>query len=162
MSTPEIRPARGDAEIAEVRRLFRDYAASLDFSLDFQGFDQELAGLPAPYSGAGGEVWLAWLDGQAVGVIAVKPLPVEGDCEMKRLYVAPSARGFSLGRRLAEAAIAFARTAGYRWMRLDTINNAHFAPAIRLYQSMGFVPCDDYNGNPIPGVIFLARDLTKQ
>lgn len=160
MSTPEIRPARGDAEIEDVRRLFREYAASLDFSLCFQDFDRELDQLPGFYGGPGGEVWLAWLDGKAVGVIGVKPLPAPGDCEMKRLYVAPAARRFQLGRRLAQTAVDFARDAGYRSMKLDTINNEKFAPAIALYRSMGFVPCDDYNGNPVPGVIFLACDLT--
>ena len=39
--------ARGDTDIAMVRRLFRAYADSLPFSLEFQGFAAELAGLLA-------------------------------------------------------------------------------------------------------------------
>lgn len=155
MSTIEIRPARGDSEVELVRTLFREYAQWLDFSLDFQGFDQELAGLPGAYVPPMGDAWLAWVDGKPCGVVAVKPLEEDGVCEMKRLYVAPSARGLSLGRKLAETCLSFARQVGYRSMKLDTINNENFARAIALYTSLGFQRCEDYNGNPIPNVIFL-------
>ena len=60
-----------------------------------------------------------------------------------------------MGRKLAETCLTFARQAGYRSMKLDTINNDKFARAITLYTSLGFQRCDDYNGNPIPNVIFL-------
>ena len=42
----EIRQAESASEIALIRELFLEYAQSLGFSLCFQSFDQELAGLP--------------------------------------------------------------------------------------------------------------------
>ena len=159
MSMPEICVARGDDDLQVVRRLFLAYANSLGFSLCFQGFDKELETLPAPYAPPRGEIWLAWRDAVPVGVVAVKPLPAAGVCEMKRLYVEPAARGHALGRRLTETCIGFARTAGYREMKLDTIGDGRMAAAGRLYRDLGFRPCADYNGNPIPGVEFMALDL---
>ncbi|MHB2018148.1 MAG: hypothetical protein ACYCW6_14460 [Candidatus Xenobia bacterium] len=55
-----IRAVRGEAELTAARRLFLACAASLDFSLCFQNFDAELAGLPQPYAPPQGEMWLAW------------------------------------------------------------------------------------------------------
>ena len=41
----EIRPCASPADVAVARELFLEYAAGLDFSLDYQGFDEELATL---------------------------------------------------------------------------------------------------------------------
>jgi hypothetical protein len=46
--------ARGSPDVDIVRRPFRAYADALPFSLDYQGFEAELAGLPAPYTASGG------------------------------------------------------------------------------------------------------------
>ena len=42
----DLRPAHEGDSLREARALFLEYAGSLDFSLDFQGFDDELASLP--------------------------------------------------------------------------------------------------------------------
>ena len=64
---------------------------------------------------------------------------------MKRLYVRPSFQGAGLGRKLAEHAIAFARSRGYRSMVLDTLPDMHAARA--LYGKLGFKPCAPYYDN---------------
>ena len=76
---------------------------------------------------------------------------------MKRLYVRPEARGMALGRRLAEAIVEEARSAGYAEMRLDVL--PEFEAARRVYRSMGFVPADAVSHNPVPGTAFLGLDL---
>src|SRR5262249_61581355 len=60
----------GAHEIEAVRRLFRDYAGTLPFDLAYQGFEQELAGLPQPYAAPTG-VLLGARDGQDRGLGAV-------------------------------------------------------------------------------------------
>jgi GNAT superfamily N-acetyltransferase len=136
------------AELEAVRGLFLEYAQSLGFSLCFQGFDREVASLPADYAQPGGCLLLARNDGEAVGCIGVRPLD-KMRCEMKRLYVKPAFRGGGLGRRLAQAAIAWARAAGYRSMYLDTL------PAMKearpLYASLGFMPRAAYYDNTCVG-----------
>ena len=126
------------------RDLFFEYAESLDVSLCFQGFDEELATLPGSYAPPRGGLWLAKQGGQAAGCVAMRPLD-ERRCEMKRLYVRPEFRGTGLGRRLAECAIGFARSCGYRSMVLDTLPDMEAARA--LYRSLGFTPCAPYYDN---------------
>jgi GNAT superfamily N-acetyltransferase len=145
-------------DIGSVRALFREYAASLPFSLCFQGFEDELATLPGKYAAPAGRLLLAF-DGPErapVGCIALRPLQA-GICEMKRLFVRPSHRSRGLGRLLCQRLIEEARVAGYRTMRLDT--SADMIPAQRLYASLGFRPIPRYNDDPLEDTIFMELNL---
>lgn len=46
----ELKQAQTAEQIEQVRELFREYQASLDVDLCFQGFTEELAGLPGPHA----------------------------------------------------------------------------------------------------------------
>ena len=135
-------------DVELVRTLFREYVDSLGVDLSFQGFEEEVAALPAGYD----VLLVAGTD----GCVGVRPFE-EGVCEMKRLYVRPSARGTGLGRRLAFAAVEHARALGYRTMRLDTMPSMGAAQA--LYESLGFVEIPPYRHNPVAGARFMALRL---
>lgn len=152
----EIRPAEFPRELPLVRELFREYADGLGIDLCFQGFEEELASLPGKYAPPGGRLLLSFSDGHATGCVALRPVE-GGACEMKRLYVRPSARGQQLGRRLALRICVEARAAGYRRICLDTL--PQMGEAVRLYSSLGFRPIEPYVFNPIDGAIFLGLDL---
>jgi len=140
-------------DVEVVRGLFREYALSLgEHAAYLVGFDDELAALPAGYDA----VLVAEVDGEAVGCVAVRPLG-GGACEMKRLYVRPSARGAGAGRVLAVASLEHARGRGYSVMRLDTLPT--MVDAAALYRSLGFVEVERYNDNPAPGVRFMELRL---
>ena len=51
--------AQTPAQITQARELFLEYGQSLGFSLCFQSFDQELAGLPGDYAPPDGRLFLA-------------------------------------------------------------------------------------------------------
>lgn len=153
-----IRQATAAEDLAEARRLFEEYAASLGVNLDFQQFDQELADLPGGYAPPGGCLLLGLVNGEVAGCVGVRRL--EGTiCELKRLYVRPAARGVALGRALAEEAIARATALGYERMRLDTLPTMDRARA--LYQGLSFKPISPYRNDPIAGMLYLERELTR-
>ena len=144
-------------DIERARSLFREYETSLGVDLCFQGFEQELAGLPGAYAPPSGRLLLAVDDDRPAGCIALRPLGADG-CEMKRLYVRPEFRGRRVGRLLAERVLAEARAIGYAGMRLDTLPS--MKEAIPLYRSLGFAEIAPYYANPVPGALFMERALT--
>jgi len=145
------------AQIAQVRELFLEYAHSLGFSLCFQNFDQELAGLPGDYAPPGGRLLLAQFHGELAGCVALHKFDGE-ICEMKRLYLRPKFRGKKLGRVLAEAVIAEARQIGYRRMRLDTVGPV-MQDAVAMYRKLGFREIAPYRANPMAGTLYLELTL---
>jgi putative acetyltransferase len=157
-----IRSASSPRDIAHARALFQAYAAQLGVSLCFQGFDEELATLPGDYAPPRGGLWLAGDVDAPIGCVALRPLghaetaPGEA-AELKRLYVAPAARGTGLGRRLALTAIDHARTVGYRAIKLDTL--AQMDAARALYADLGFRPCAAYYHNPLGGTLYMELTL---
>lgn len=151
-------------DLDTVRTLFRAYLDELDFDLDFQDVNEELAALPGPYAAPDGAILIAIADngdpdGDATGVVAVKPLADDGEriCEMKRLYVRPEARGRGLGHDLAAAIVDTARDLGYDRMRLDTVASMHAARAV--YRSLGFEERSAYYNNPLADVVYYERRL---
>ncbi len=159
MANPRLtlRQVESLAQIAQARELFLEYAESLGFSLCFQNFDQELAGLPGDYAPPDGRLLVAEYRSQPAGCVALHKLE-PGICEMKRLYLRPQLRGRGVGRALAESVIAEARTIGYRKMRLDTV--APVMPnAVAMYRRLGFVEIEPYRPNPIEGALYMELDL---
>ena len=139
-----------------IRTLFKQYADSLDFKLDFQRFDDELDTLPGDYAPPDGCLILAEDSGRRAGCVALRRL--ENDiCEMKRLYVLPDFREQGIGRILAQAVINEARSKGYAIMRLDTVESMHAARA--LYVSLGFYAIRPYRYNPIDGASYMELRL---
>ena len=148
--------AESPAQIDETRRIFREYADRLGVDLCFQGFEQELAGLPGDYAPPQGRLLLAFDRERVAGCVALRPISA-GVCEMKRLYVRPEFRGTRLGRRLALEIMRQAREIGYRQMRLDTL--PVMKEAIALYRSLNFRKIGPYRHNPVEGALFMEADL---
>lgn len=162
MEAPSIQLIAADTPelIAEARAIFREYAASLDVDLCFQGFEAELAGLPGDYAAPAGQLLLAAVDGAFAGCGAMRSLQdtdYANACEMKRLYVRPAFRRFGLGRLLAQRLLDDARRAGYSNMLLDTLDDMESAR--ELYASLGFEEVPPYYYNPIAGAHYLRANL---
>jgi len=154
-----IGPVQGGADLDDARAMFRAYADSLPIDLAYQGFATELATLPGAYAAPAGAILLARDGaGAAIGCVALRPLAAGDGCgEMKRLYVAPAARGVGLGRALMEAIVAEAARLGFRELRLDTLPT--MAAAIAMYRAAGFEPIAPYYDTAPAGTIFLGRAI---
>ena|ERR1700756_4422395 len=172
-----IYPAESPSEIELIRELFLEYANSLGFSLCFQGFDQELAGLPGDYAPPEGRLLLAEYDGKVAGCGALHRVQssesgVAGNvretktgtgrgepvAEMKRFYLRPEFRGKGLGRALAERILQEARNIGYARLRLDTVEPV-MKDAVAMYRRMGFREIEAYRVNPMAGTLYMELDL---
>lgn len=152
-----IRVAEDAGDLASARALFEEYVASLGVDLSFQDIATELATLPGAYAPPAGCILLATRDGIDVGCIALRPCTPPACGEVKRLYVRPSARGAGAGEALVRSLLDAARAAGYTMLKLDSLEPMHEARG--LYRRMGFAPCAPYYANPLPGAVYMDRQL---
>jgi putative acetyltransferase len=152
-----IAPAKSIIDIEAVRALFRRYAESLSFSFAYQSFEAELAGLPAPYVPPHGSLLVAKSGLDYLGVVGLKRLSV-GIAEIKRLYVAPEARGRGIGKMLRTRIIDDAWEKGYERIRLDS-HRSSMTAAIAIYRSLGFVEIPPYGPNLDGEIAFFEKSL---
>ena len=126
-------------------------AASVVVREDPQKFAKE-------YFEAGAGVWLAEVEGDVVGCVALRRLKEKPGCgEIKRLYVQPSNRGQGIADFLLETVENYAKEFGYRWLYLDTA--ADMKAAQHFYERKGFSHCERYNDNP-QAAIFMCKAIT--
>lgn len=143
-----IRPiavADVSAAVARVTRVLGEF--DLAFG-DGSETDLAMHALPGSYRDEGGEFWVAVAaDGAIVGTCGVSPClgtaceAVPSTLELRKMYLAPEARGHGLGARLLDAARGFAVAHGVRHLVLDTTEQ--MSAAIAFYEKHGFVRDDD-------------------
>lgn len=74
--------------------------------------------------------------GKLVGVLEVEPSDWNNTATVWNILLSPSARGRGVGRELLNRSVAWAKSAGYRALMLET--QSHNTPACRFYQNFGF------------------------
>jgi DNA-binding MarR family transcriptional regulator/GNAT superfamily N-acetyltransferase len=134
-------PAHADARFClgeYTAELNRRFEAGWDPARSITAAESELR-LPA------GLFLVARLRGEPVGCGALK-LHGRAPAEVKRMWVAPSARGLGLGRRLLGELERVAREHRVRTLRLET--NRNLTEAIALYRSAGYVEVEAFNDEP--------------
>jgi putative acetyltransferase len=80
--------------------------------------------------------------------------------EVKRMYVAPAARGQGLGRQMLAAIEARAAGEGLELLRLET--GIRQAEALGLYRASGYADCEpfgSYLADPLS--VFMEKRLTR-
>ena len=151
-----ISMARGDEDLDSARQLFTEYHEWLKAPVCFEDFEAEMTELKSIYAGPKGVLLIAKDgEGNVAGGVGVRPI-ADDVCEMKRLFVRPMWRETHLGRRLANRTVDFAKGAGYKVLRLDTLERLH--SSLKLYKSMGFkeiLPTE-----PKEGVIYMELNLS--
>jgi len=156
--TPQIHPVEGPEALAQVRALFEEYWQAFGFTPCFQGFGQEVAGLPGRYAPPRGRLAMAWVGAEAAGCVALRPLD-ERRGEAKRFYVRPAFRGHGLGVALLNWMIAEARAIGYSELVADTL--PVMRDALSLYGRLGFERTDPYAGQDADTIVCLRLLLER-
>jgi GNAT superfamily N-acetyltransferase len=135
-----------DPNTAEARWCLDQYAAELDQRFE-SGFDPALSisADPRELAPPAGLLLIARLRGRPAGCGALK-FHGSQPAELKRMWIAPEARGLGVGRRLLDELERHARNAGVTVLRLET--NRALTEAIALYRRSGYVEVDAFNAEP--------------
>jgi DNA-binding MarR family transcriptional regulator/GNAT superfamily N-acetyltransferase len=135
-----------DPEHPDAKRCLRAYVAELNRRSDIP-FDPAHGSTAEPHEvrPPAGAFLVAYLNGDAVGCGAVKHHP-GGATDVKRMWVAESARGLGIGRRLLAALEQTARDGGATVVRLET--SRVLVEAIALYRSVGYEEVAAFNHEP--------------
>ena len=145
----EIVAVAAPAEMEAVRVLFDEYKKSVGVDLWFGSvYQRELDDLPKPYLAPGGRLVIAREGAEVAGCGALRPLR-PGIVEMRRLWVRRPYRKQGVGKMIIEALVAWARSAGYRSVRLETLSVMSQAEV--LFRSLGFATIPDDRASPFPG-----------
>ena len=108
----------------------------------------------ATYRPPRGTFLVAVADGAPLGCVSLRPL-IATTAEVKRLWIAPAARGQGLARRMMQSIEDQARALGYAHLHLDT--NENLPEAIALYAKTGWRPIPAYS--PPPATHWFAKSL---
>lgn len=142
-TSPSFRIARSDDP--DSARLLADYEAELAGQGIVLGTQEGGAVDAEEMTAPRGTFLLAELDQAPVACGGVRRLS-DAVAEIKRMYVAPSARGAGVGRALLARLEDEARALGCEVVRLDT--GPRMTAALALYRDVGYREIADYNGNP--------------
>jgi DNA-binding MarR family transcriptional regulator/GNAT superfamily N-acetyltransferase len=134
-------PTTPDAQWC-IQQYFNELGARFD-----AGFDPTLgiSAHPHELTPPNGLQVVAYLREEPVGSGALKFHGTE-PAELKRMWVAPQARGLGLGRRLLQELEQHAREAGVTVLHLET--NRNLTEAISLYRRSGYQEVPSFNNEP--------------
>ncbi|MDP2469807.1 MAG: GNAT family N-acetyltransferase [Candidatus Palauibacterales bacterium] len=142
MSDVTIRPIRSEDDPV-LRRVLIEVLTEVGATGEgFSDQDPEIAAMSVAYDGPKAAYLVAEVDGEIVGGAGVGPLPRAEShvCELRKMYLLPSARGLGVGRSLLERCLHEARRLGYRECYLETL--AQMDRARDLYERFGFLPLE--------------------
>jgi len=141
-----VRVALADPSKPEAIWCFEQYFAELDRRFE-AGFNPavSISAAASELTSPLGALLIAWLGNEPIGCGALK---FHGDApaELKRMWVAPAARGLGVGRRLLCELERHALEAGVRVLRLET--NRALSEAIALYRASGYIEVRAFNDEP--------------
>ena len=105
--------------------------------------------------------WSAWVGPEIAGCGALKRID-DSRCEIKSMRVADEFLGRGVGRAILHHILGEARRMGFSSVWLETGSTDPFLPAIKLYETTGFIRCgpfDDYVDDPFS--VFMTLNLNS-
>lgn len=150
-------PVCTETQLEQARSLVRAYVETGVVDLTSQNIEAEIDGLPWDYRPPTGALFIATEKmGEAVRCIAIHKFGLEGDAEIKRLFVKADHRGRGIGAALLNKAIEAGKQMKCNRIVLDTLPT--MTAAVATYKSLGFEEIAPYWCNVLP-VIFLGKEL---
>jgi DNA-binding MarR family transcriptional regulator len=149
----ETRPV--DPDHPHARHCLAEYVAELNRRSP-RCFDPSVGATALPHEvrPPAGQFFVAYLHDESVGCGAVKHHS-DAPAEIKRMWIAPQARGLGLGRRLLETLEACAVAGGARVAHIET--SAVLPEALALYRSAGWIEVPAFNDEPFADHWFEKR-----
>ena len=140
----EIRPA--DPEHPDAQYCLSEYVSELN-RRSTQGFDPTMGATALPHEvrPPAGQFFVAYLHGEPIGCGAVKH-HAGAPAEIKRMWIAPRARGLGLGRRLLDTLETCALAGGAEVAHIET--SSVLPEALSLYRSAGWIEVPPFNDEP--------------
>lgn len=135
-----------DPEHPDAQYCLAEYVAELN-RRSTRGFDPSVGATALPHEvrPPAGQFFVAYLQGEPIGCGGVKH-HANAPAEIKRMWIAPQARGLGLGRRLLDTLEACAREGGAGVARIET--SADLIEALSLYRSTGWGEVPPFNDEP--------------
>jgi DNA-binding MarR family transcriptional regulator/GNAT superfamily N-acetyltransferase len=140
----EIKPV--DPEHADAQYCLSEYVAELN-RRSTRGFDPSVGATALPHEvrPPAGEFFVAYLHGEPIGCGAVKH-HADAPAEIKRMWIAPRARGLGLGRHLLGTLETCALAGGAELAHIET--SSVLSEALSLYRSAGWTEVPRFNNEP--------------
>lgn len=146
LTASTVRIVVADPTSADARWCIGQYVTELNERFE-AGWDpsRSISAEPGELTPPAGLLLVAYLRQEPVGCGALK-FHAGAPAEVKRMWVAPKARGLGLGRRLLAELERHAREAGVSVLRLET--NRALTEAIALYRASGYQEVEAFNTEP--------------
>ncbi len=156
ITTSLVEVRQVDPEMPDAQRCLRAYVAELNRRAPQREFDPSKGSTAEPHEvrPPKGAFVVAYLRGEAIGCGALKHHP-GGVSDIKRMWIAESARGLGVGRRLLEHLEQLAREHGSHEAHLETSDV--LSEAVALYRSTGYREVPPFNEEPFADRWFAKR-----
>jgi len=102
---------------------------------EIEPMDEEILSNPEKIIDEGGQIFLAVINGEAVGTAALIKMN-ESTFELAKMSVTEKHQGKSIGKKLCQAAIDYAK--GKKFKNIFLESNSKLTPALNLYKKLGF------------------------
>ena len=160
ITTSLVEVRQVDPETPDAQRCLRAYVAELNRRAPQRAFDPSKGSTAEPHEvrPPKGAFVVAYLRGEAIGCGALKHHPGSVS-DIKRMWIAESARGLGVGRRLLERLEQLAREHGSHDARLETSDV--LSEAVALYRSAGYREVPPFNEEPFADRWFAKRLLAS-
>jgi len=142
--------ANSKKEFDDGKKLFKQYAVSLNLDLSFQDFTNELKIIDIQYNKPKGALLLAYKEKIAVGCVGIREFDIE-TAELKRMYVQTEYIGHQISRTLLAIFLEIAQKLKSNKISLDTLPSK--TQAQKLYRIFGFYKLPSYRFIPSNGTV---------